>query len=322
MENTVVYQSSVGIDVSGDHLDVWCSHTRQAQLVSYTEQGIAALLQDLARRQPDIIVVEATGGLERTLVLKLAQAEWPTVVVNPRLVRDFAKALGRLAKTDALDAQVLALFGLRMQPQLRTLPSEQALVLDEKLARRAQLVDMRAAEKNRIHRVSANMRRSIAQHIAYLTQAIKALDDDLDHTLRRTPLFADKVKLLNEVQGVGEQSIRALLIGLPELGTLSGKQIAARVGLAPFNCDSGQYAGQRRIWGGRAQVRSQLYMTAHAARRCNPAFKAFFERLIAHGKPYKVALVAVARKLITVLNAMLKHNTHYNPQLVLKTLDS
>lgn len=316
MENTARYGSSVGIDVSGERLDLWASRTGQAWSAEYTEQGLTELERRLLQLGPDVIILEATGGLERMLVLKLAKAGLPAVVVNPRQVRDFAKASGRLAKTDRLDAEVLGRFGLCMQPQLRQLPSEQALVLDEKLARRGQLVDMRAAEKNRTHRVSPKMRRAIEKHIAYLDQAIRALEDDLDDTLRQTPLWADKVELLDEVKGVGGQTIRCLLIALPEFGTLSGKQIAALVGLAPLNCDSGQFVGQRRIWGGRREVRSQLYMAANAARRFNPVFKAFFERLRARGKTHKVALVAVARKLLTVLNAMLKTNTRFNPLLV------
>lgn len=319
MEKQTNYQSAVGIDVSGQRLDVCLLPAGLSWSEDYDEAGIGKLVLKLVEAKPDVIVFEATGALERRLSVALSKAQLPAVLINPRQVRDFAKATGRLAKTDRLDAEVLALFGLRIQPALRQLPSEDLLALDEKLSRRQQLVDIRTAEINRSYRVAAPpVQKSLAKHIDYLDEAIRRLDDDLDTTLRQSPLWADKAQLIDDVRGLGDASVRELLIGLPELGTLNSKQIAALVGVAPFNCDSGRHQGQRKIRGGRRSVRNKLYMAAFTVRVHNPEFKAYFERLRAAGKLYQVAMVAVMRKLITVLNAMLKTNTPYNPQLVLK----
>ena len=237
-------------------------------------------------------------------------------VVNPRQVRDFARASGQLAKTDQIDAQVLALFGLRMQPEVRALPDEAALELADKLARRGQLVEMRAAEKNRRHRASTAMKRSIDKHLAFLDQAIKALDQDLDDTLRGSPAWAEKVELLEVIKGVGPQLLRTLMIDLPELGKLDRHGIAKLVGVAPLNRDSGKSRGKRAIWGGRVNVRNTLYMAAFSAARHYPPLEAFFQRLKAAGKPHKVAIIAVARKLLSILNAILRDKSPWNPNLV------
>jgi transposase len=266
----------------------------------------------------DIVVIEATGGLQRQVASALAGAGLAVAVVNPRQVRDFARASGQLAKTDQIDAQVLALFGLRIQPQPRQLPDAAALELTDKLARRGQLIEMRVAEKNRRFRASTAMKRSIDKHLAFLDQAIKNLDQDLDDTLRGSPVWAEKVELLQEVTGVGPQTLRRLLIDLPELGTLNRKAIAKLVGVAPLNRDSGTLRGKRAIWGGRVNVRNTMYMAALSASRFNAPLRAFFQRLKAAGKPHKVALVAVARKLLTILNAMLRDRSAWNPQLVEK----
>jgi transposase len=315
MENQALYQSAIGIDVSAARLDVFSLPDSQRWSVEHSETGIRALVDRLRAERPEIIVVEATGGLERQVATGLVAAAFAVAVVNARHVRAFARASGRLAKTDALDAEVLALFGLRMQPQVRALRDEEAQALAEQLARRGQLVEIRAGEKTRLHRASATVRRNIEKHIAWLDREIKQIDDDIDTTLRNSPAWADKVRLLEGIKGVGPQMLRQLLIELPELGQLDRKRIAALVGVAPLNRDSGKLRGQRRIWGGRKNVRNQLYMTAFVASRWNPALKTFYERLRANGKPTKVAIVAVARKLLTMLNAMMRDQTAWHPSL-------
>jgi len=318
MESAGVYQSAMGIDVCVERLD-W-HRVPQGSSGGYpnTSEGIRALLSDLKQCGMDIVVIEATGGLQRQVASALAGAGLAVAVVNPRQVRDFARASGQLAKTDQIDAQVLALFGLRIQPQPRQLPDAAALELTDKLARRGQLIEMRVAEKNRRLRASTAMKRSIDKHLAFLDLAIKNLDQDLDDTLRGSPVWAEKVDLLQEVTGVGPQTLRRLLIDLPELGTLNRKAIAKLVGVAPLNRDSGTLRGKRAIWGGRVNVRNTMYMAALSASRFNAPLRAFFQRLKAAGKPHKVALVAVARKLLTILNAMLRDRSAWNPQLVEK----
>lgn len=316
MENQTLYQSALGMDVCAERLDIYSLPEQKLWSVDYTEAGIKALIEGLAQARPDIIVLEATGGLQRRVAAKLAGAGFSVAVVNPRQVRDFAKASGRLAKTDLLDAQTLALFGLRMQPQVRALPTAQAQVLSDRLARRGQLIEIRAGEKNRLHRASAAVRRNVEKHIAWLDREIQQLDDDLDDALRGSPVWAEKAALLETVKGVGPQTLRQLLIELPELGRLNRKQIAALVGVAPLNHDSGQHRGKRRIWGGRKNVRNALYMAAFVASRYNPVFMAFRERLAQAGKPHNVVIIAVARKLLTVLNAMIKSNSPWNGNLL------
>ena len=318
MESVSWYSRSMGIDVCAQRLD-W-HRLPEGSCGSYanTADGIASLVAALRQASVDIVVIEATGGLQRQVATALVAAGFAVAVVNPRQVRDFARASGQLAKTDRIDAQVLALFGLRMQPQPRALPDEAAMELSDKLARRGQLVEMRAAEKNRRHRASTPMKKSIDRHLAFLDQAIKALDKDLDDTLRGSPAWAEKVELLDAVTGVGPVTIRRLLIELPELGMLTRHAIAKLVGVAPLNRDSGALRGKRTIWGGRVNVRNTLYMAAESARRFNPPLKAYFLRLKAAGKPHKVAIVAVARKLLVALNAMLRDRTPWNPVLVEK----
>jgi transposase len=317
MESINVYGSSLGIDVCAERLDWHRLADRTGGAYANTPAGIGELITRLKEAPVDIVVIEATGGLQRALATALVAAGMAVAVVNPRQVRDFARAGGQLAKTDRIDAQVLALFGLRMQPEVRALPDAAALELADKLARRGQLVDMRAAEKNRRHRASTAMKRSIDSHLAFLDQAIKALAQDLDDTLRGSPAWAEKVELLEVIKGVGPQLLRTLMIDLPELGKLDRHGIAKLVGVAPLNRDSGKSRGQRAIWGGRVNVRNTLYMAAFSASRHNPPLKAFFQRLKAAGKPHKVALIAVARKLLSILNAILRDKTPYNPNLVL-----
>lgn len=315
MESLNSYSRAMGIDVCAERLDWHRLPQRVEGSCSNSAEGIQWLVADLQQCGVDIVVIEATGGLQRQLASGLAAAGLPVAVVNPRQVRDFARAAGQLAKTDRIDAQVLARFGLRMQPAVRTLPDQAAMELADQLARRTQLVEMRAAEKNRRTRASTAMKHSIDRHLAFLDQAIKHLDRDLDDTLRGSSAWAEKVHLLEAVTGVGPQTLRRLLIDLPELGRLDRHAIAKLVGLAPLNCDSGTHRGKRRIWGGRVKVRNTLYMAALSASRFNAPLKTFFERLTAAGKPRKLALVAVARKLLTILNAMLRDHCPWNPNL-------
>ncbi len=298
---------AVGIDVSKDTLEVATSVGPQVWQYDNTCAGHAKLVRQLGKLDAQTIVIEATGGYERTTVVALAAANLPVVVVNPRQVRDFARATGRLAKTDRIDAQVLALFGSQIQPEHRPLPDEKARVLKEKLARRRQLVQMIAAENNRLQQShSRAVRKSIDKVLRMLAQQLRALDDDLDRSIRQCPAWREKENLLKSVPGVGDQTARTLVAELPELGSCSRQQIAALVGVAPINRDSGTMRGQRTTWGGRASVRTMLYMATLVATRYNPVIRAQYQRLLAAGKKKKVALVACMRKLLVILNAMIR----------------
>jgi transposase len=296
-------QAVVGIDIAKARLDVYVSTTDQYEQYSNTPADRGRLL----------IVLEATGGLERLLVAELAAANLPVVVVNPRQVRDFAKATGRLAKTDALDARVLAAFGLAVKPVLRPLPDEASLELAELLTRRRQLVDMLAAEKIRLKQATGKtLRRDLKAHIEWLEKRVRTSDDGLRQAVEDSPVWQAKYDLLSVVKGIGPVAGMTLLALLPELGQLDRKRIAALVGIAPFNCDSGTLRGRRRIWGGRSEVRRVLYMaTLGAIRGRNPALMEMYQRLKAAGKPGKVVIVACMRKLLVVLNAMLRDQTHF-----------
>jgi transposase len=243
----------------------------------------------------------------------LAAAGLPVVVVNPRQVRDFAKAMGQLAKTDRLDAQVLARFGQATRPQLRPLPDAETQALQALVSRREQLVQMITAEKNRRYLALTAIRRQIDTHIRWLQKQLKRVDDDLDQAVRSSPLWQEQERLLCTAKGVGPVTARALITHLPELGTLDGKQIAALVGVAPFNRDSGPRQGRKKIWGGRKRVRSALYMAVLSASRHNRHIRSFYQRLLAAGKLPKVALVACMRKLLVILNAMVRSNTPWEP---------
>jgi transposase len=304
----------VGIDVSKARLDVALGVAGELLWVSNDARGIASLVARLVDLAPELVVLEASGGLQTALVAELGAAQLPVVVVNPRQVRDFDRATGQLAKTDALDARMLALFAARIRPQVRPLPSEQELELKALVARRRELVEMITAERNRLDRAPRLLHKEISAHIRWLEGRLKDRDRDLDRMLRSSPLWREREDLLRAVPGVGPVLCATLLADLPELGTLSRHQIAKLVGVAPLNCDSGTMRGRRAVWGGRAQVRAALYMATLAAVRCNPALKTFYLRLRSAGKPAKVALTAAMRKLLTVLNAMLKHRTHWSPQ--------
>jgi transposase len=272
---------------------------------------MTTLVAQLAALRPTLIVLEATGGLEIPLTSALATAGLPVVVVNPRQVRDFARAKGLLAKTDALDAQVLAQFAERIRPQPRPLPDTEARALAALLTRRRQLVEMLSAEKNRLLSASSSIRKGLRAHIIWLERELERTDTDLTMTIQQSPVWREKDELLRSVPGVGPVLTSTLLANLPELGTLTNKQIAALVGVAPLSRDSGTLRGRRTVWGGRAQVRAVLYMSAIVAARFNPVIRTFYRRLCAVGKAKKVALTACMRKLLTILNAMLKHRTSW-----------
>ena len=301
----------VGIDISKTRLDVAVRPTGSAFTVSYDETGITTVVQRLRPLSPVGIVLEATGGLEVLLSGALATAGLPVAVVNPRQVRDFARATGRLAKTDALDAQILAQFAEAVQPACRPLPDASTQQLSALITRRRQLVEMLTAEKNRRGSAPRVMRTNIQQHIEWLQQHLAQLDQELTTAVQASPIWREHDELLQSVPGIGPVVTRTLLAELPELGTLTHKQIAALVGVAPLNRDSGAFRGKRRVWGGRATVRAVLYMGALVAARHNRVLKAFYQRLRQAGKAPKVALTACMRKLLTMLNAMLKHRTSW-----------
>jgi transposase len=265
--------------------------------------------------QPALIVLEATGGVEREVTRALASAELPVVVVNPRQVRDFAKATGQLAKTDRIDALVLARFAESVRPALRPLPDEITLELRALIARRRQITEMIVAEKNRLSGASKSVRKRIDAHIHWLEAELDRADKDLDQSIRQSPICQENEDILRSVPSIGPVISRTLLAELPELGQLNRKQIAALVGIAPFNCDSGMLRGRRSIWGGRATVRAALYMAALVASRRNPIIKTFYTRLKEAGKASKVALVACMRKLLTILNSMIKHKTRWSENI-------
>jgi transposase len=307
----------VGIDVSKAVLDIAVSPTAEAWTVSNSEAGTRDLVERLRLLAPTLIVLEATGGLERRAVAALAGAGLPVVAVNPRQVRDFARATGRLAKTDAIDAAVLAHFGDRIRPEVRPHRDADTQELEALVVRRRQVVDMITAEKNRLgaEPPSKRVKTAIGKTIKWLEKQLEEIDSDLDQAVRNSPAWREKDELFRSVPGVGKVLSRTLLSLLPELGQVSNKQIVALVGLAPFNRDSGTQRGRRCIWGGRAHVRAVLYMCALTASRFNPVIRAFHARLIAAGKLPKVAFVACMRKLLTILNAMARSKSPWSQEL-------
>ena len=307
---TAVY---AGIDVSLATLDVAVVPSGESWQFGNDGQGIDALLERLGRIHPVLVVLEATGGAEASVAAALAAAGMPVAVVNPRQVRDFAKAMGRLAKTDAIDAQVLAHFAQAVRPQPRPLPDATAQQLGALVARRRQLLEMLTMEKNRLRTALGVVRPRIEHHIAWLQQQIDEVDRDIGTLVQSSPFWRVKDDLLQSAPGVGPVLSHTLLASLPELGTLDRRQIAALVGVAPFNRDSGTLRGRRTVWGGRAPVRGTLYMATLVATRFNPRIRAFYQRLCAAGKPKKVALTACMRKLLTILNAMMKHEIPWQP---------
>lgn len=303
---------SVGIDVSKAQLDVEIRPSGEKQSFANDKVGNKALVKWLAKIAPTLIVLEATGGYERQVTRALVSADLPAVVVNPRQVRDFAKATGQLAKTDSIDAGVLAHFAEVIRPELRPLPDAVTLELRALTSRRRHLLEMIAAENNRLEMTSKAVRKSINAHVGYLEQALERINQELDRAIEQSPIWKENEDLLRSAKGIGPVTSRTLLAELPELGTLDRKQIAALVGVAPFNRDSGSLKGRRSIWGGRAPVRGALYMATLVATRRNPVIRDFYNRLIAKGKLFKVALVACMRKLLTILNSMIKHKTRWS----------
>lgn len=308
--------SHFGIDVSKDHLDLAGVSPSFAPLrVPNTEAGHAELAAHLKPLSPECVVLEATGPYHREVTAALAEAGLPVVVVNPRQARDFAKATGHLAKTDRLDARVLAQFGQACGLSPRPLPDAPTRELSARLARRRQIVEMLTAERNRFKVAPKAVRKGIQDHITFLKGDLADLDDGLDQFLKEHDLWKESVELLRSVPGVGPVVSRTLLAELPELGTLTRQQIAALVGVAPLNRDSGRFQGRRQVWGGRAVVRAALYMAALVAKQHNPVIREFHRKLLKAGKAKKVALVACMRKLLIILNAMMKSKQAWDPAL-------
>lgn len=308
----------VGIDVSKAELEVGVAPAEQFWINPNNEEGHRGLVERLRALAPTLIVLEATGGYETLLAATLVASGLPVVVMNPRPVRDFAKATGKLAKTDRLDARMLARFAMTMRPPVRPLKDEQSRELDALFTRRRQIVEMLTMEKNRLGLATQRVRKDLKTHIAWLAKRLKDVDGELKDLIKNSPVWCEKDNLLQSTPGIGPVASFALLAQMPELGTLNRRQISALAGLAPLNNDSGKFKGQRHVWGGRAVVRAVLYMATLAAIRCNPSIRAFHQRLKAAGKKPKVAIVACMRKLLTILNAMLKTKTPWCDKLAVR----
>ncbi len=307
----------VGIDVAQATLEIAVRPTGESWQVANDEVAFGALVDRLRELAPTLIVLEATGGIQLPVVGALAAAGLPVVAMNPRQVRDFAKATGKLAKTDRIDAQVLAHFADAVRPEVRPLPDAATRELAILVARRRQLLEMRVAEQNRSRGVPPRIRAQIREHITWLNRCLAELDRELGQLVRSSPVWRERVDLLRSTPGVGAVLSATMLADLPELGTLSHKQIAALVGLAPLNQDSGKKRGKRVVWGGRASVRGALYMATLVATRHNPMIRAFYQRLLATHKPKKLALTACMHKLLTILNAMVRSQTRWAPPVAL-----
>ena len=315
-------EQHVGIDVSKDRLDVAIQPAGEVWQTANDEARIRTLVERLKGHGPATVILEATGGFELPLVGALLAAGLPAVVVNPRQVRDFARATGQLAKTDAIDAQTLARFGDAVRPELRQLPDEATQALAALVARRRQLIEMLTAEKNRLRLATGTVRQDIEQHIRWLERRLSDMDRELAQQVRSSPQWRERDDLLQSVPGIGPVSSVTLLAQLPELGRLNRKEIAALVGVAPLNRDSGTLRGRRRVWGGRAHVRATLYMATLVATRCNPSIRAFYTRLVSGGKPKKVALTASMRKLLITLNSMMHRHVPWQVNQPLASQDS
>jgi transposase len=304
-------EAYIGVDVSKDLLDVKVLPSEKAQQFSNDDPGIKKLMTFVKKIDPQLIVFESTGGLEMLAVSSLIENHVPVVVINPRQVRDFAKATGRLAKTDSIDADTIARFARDIRPEVRPIKDEHAQLLSALNARRRQIVDMLVAEKNRLYSAPKPNIKNIQKHIQYLERALEDINKDINKTIKKSPTWRENDRILQSFKGIGPVVSATLLCDLPELGTLNRKKIATLVGVAPLNCDSGRYRGKRRIKGGRANVRRKLYMAAVASIRHNPAIKDFYDKLIDAGKPPKLALTACMRKILTILNAMMKNRTYW-----------
>jgi len=308
MNKGIIY---VGIDVSRDHLDMAMTGDDSTYRFTNDEAGITTILDRLSKIGSTLVIIEATGGYEAHLAALLSANGIPVAVVNPRQVRDFAKATGKFAKTDSIDSRVIAHFGEAVKPIVRTLRDTETQELKDITTRRRQISGMIVAESNRLRMTSAPIKEHIEAHIEWLKHEIANMDRDLKQIIRKSPIWKAKDDLLRSVPGVGNILSSILLAELPELGTLNRRQIAALVGVAPFNRDSGTLRGKRTVWGGRTSVRKVLYMATLRATSCNPVIKRFYERLCASGKAKKLALTACMRKLLITLNAMVKNNQHW-----------
>jgi len=308
----------VGIDVAKDHLDLairFESGEGETRRFDNSSNGIGHLKELLAEVDPERVVLEATGGYERPVSAALAAAGLPVAVVNPRQTRDFARATGRLAKTDEIDARVLALFGERIQPEIRPAPSEDQEVFSALVARRRQLQKMKTAEENRLGTaLSEAVRSDIEEHLSFLDERLAETEHQIEEAVENSPLWREEEKLLCSIPGVAEATAHVLMAELPELGEANRQEIAKLVGVAPLNRDSGRHRGQRSTWGGRASVRRALYMATLSATRHNERIQSFYDRLVKRGKAKKKALVACMRKLLVIMNTMLKNGTHWNPE--------
>lgn len=297
-----------GVDVSKENLDLFVIPLGVSQRFVNDETGCNEMVKVLVELAPSRVIFESTGGLEMLAVGIASAASLPVVIVNPRQIRDFAKACGLLAKTDKLDAKVIALFGQKIEPEVRPLKDEPAQELSALISRRRQLVEMLTAEKNRLSAAPKSVRDGITRHIDWLEEQIRSYDDDICRFIQSSPMWKAKGEILTSVKGIGPVTAATLLAALPELGSVTRQQISALVGLCPYNRDSGRVKGKRSIWGGRAAVRCVLYMAALAAVRFNPTIKVFYDRLRSAGKVHKVAITATMRKLLVILNAMLRDN--------------
>jgi transposase len=301
----------VGIDVSKKTLDVATLHRGEHRTVRHDEGGIKSICEQMLALRPTLIVMEATGGYERELAIALVLAGLPVAVVNPRQVRDFAKAMGMLAKTDKVDAGVLALFGERIKPEPRGVPEKEVRELNALITRRTQLKEMLTAEKNRMGVAPRTMRPSILKHVRWMESQVKELEAELNQVIQASPIWRAREDLLISVPGIGEVTAQSLIAMLPELGHVTVKRASALVGIAPFARDSGTKKGKRSIWGGRASLRAALYMATLSAIRWNPVIRVHFKQLMERGKLFKVAMVACMRKLLTILDAMVRKNQHW-----------
>ena len=303
----------IGVDISQDSLDMVAYPTGQIWQYKNSKGGITKAIAKLRGLELKLIVMEATGGLEKPLCEALFQAGLPAAIVNPRRIRDFGRSMGILAKTDKLDAKVMAYFAAKIEPAPRPIQDEASQKLENLLTRRSQISDMIIAEKHRLkHGSDKIVRKHIQGHVNWLESELKDLEKELKDSIRQNPKFAEKVKLYKSMPGVGDNLSYNLVANLGELGHLNQREIAALVGVAPLNRDSGKQRGRRMIWGGRATVRKALYMPALSAIRCNPVIRDLYQRLIAKGKLKKVALVACMHKMLTILNSMVKNNTSWN----------
>ena len=309
------HQIFVGVDVSKSHLDIHVLPQKRRCRCANDDAGFDELVAWLGDPADTLVVFEATGGYQTLAVAALSTAGFDVVVVNPRQVREHARSRGRLAKTDKLDAEVIADFAERNRPPVRPLPDEQTRLLQALMARRRQLLEMLTMEKNRLQQAPKPLAKPIAEHITWLKEQLKELDDDLDAQIRHSELWRETDQLLRAVPCIGKVTSRTLMSQLPELGQIGNKQITALAGLATLNRDSGKFQGHRSIWGGRAEVRTALYMAVVSGIRCNPIIRPYYRHLRDLGKPFKVAMVACMRKLLVILNTMLKENQPWQPRL-------